>query len=269
MRAPLSWLRQHTDLSSDVGPDQVAAALVRVGLEEEALHRAEVTGPVVVGEVLVVEPEPQANGKPITWCQVRTGADQVRGIVCGAQNFGVGDQVVVALPGAVLAGGFEIAARHTYGHLSDGMICSARELGLGDDHEGIIVLSCLGLTAEPGTDAVALLGLDDVTVEVNVTPDRGYCFSLRGVAREYALSVGGAFRDPVGTDVVVPVPDGVGHPVRLSDEHPLRGRPGCDRYVARSSGASTRARPRRTSCSICCCSAECGQSRSPLTSPTT
>ena len=233
MRAPLSWLRQHTDLSTDVGPDQVAAALVRVGLEEEAMHRADVTGPVVVGEVLVVEPEPQTNGKPITWCQVRTGTEEVRGIVCGAQNFGVGDQVVVALPGAVLAGGFAISARRTYGHLSDGMICSARELGLGDDHEGIIVLSRLGLTAEPGTDAVALLGLDDVTVEVNVTPDRGYCFSLRGVAREYALSVGGAFRDPVGTDVVVPVPDGVGHPVRLSDEHPLRGRPGCDRYVAR------------------------------------
>ncbi len=234
MRAPLSWLRQHTDLTPDVGPEQVAAALVRVGLEEEALHRAEVTGPVVVGEVLVIEPEPQTNGKTITWCQVRTGADEVRGIVCGAQNFGVGDQVVVALPGAVLAGGFAISARRTYGHLSDGMICSARELGLGDEHEGIIVLSRLGLTAEPGTDAATLLGLDDVTVEVNVTPDRGYCFSLRGVAREYALSVGGAFRDPVGTDVVVPVPDGAGHPVRLSDEHPLRGRQGCDRYVART-----------------------------------
>ena len=233
MRAPISWLRQHTDLSSDVGPDQVAAALVRVGLEEEALHHPEVTGPVVVGEVLVVEPEPQTNGKPITWCQVRTGADQVRGIVCGAQNFGVGDQVVVALPGAVLAGGFEIAARHTYGHLSDGMICSARELGLGDDHEGIIVLSRLGLAALPGTDAVALLGLDDVTIEVNVTPDRGYCFSLRGVAREYALSVGGAFGDPVGADVVAPAADPRGHPVRLVDERPLRGRPGCDRYVAR------------------------------------
>lgn len=233
MRAPLSWLRQHTDLTPDATAEQVAAALVRVGLEEEGLHRAEVTGPVVVGEVLALEPEPQKNGKTINWCQVRVG-EAVNGIVCGAHNFSVGDQVVVALPGAVLPGGFAIAARRTYGHVSDGMICSARELGLGDDHAGIVVLARLALSAPPGTDAIALLGLDDVTVEANVTPDRGYCFSLRGIAREYALSTGGPFRDPVGADVVVPVPDHAGHPVRLADAAPVRGRQGCDRYVART-----------------------------------
>ncbi|HEX8497453.1 MAG TPA: phenylalanine--tRNA ligase subunit beta, partial [Actinomycetales bacterium] len=234
MRAPMSWLREHTGMADDVTPEQVAAALVRVGLEEEGLHRSDVTGPVVVGEVLSAEKEPQKNGKTISWCQVRTGPGEVRGIVCGADNFVAGDQVVVALPGAVLPGGFEIAARRTYGHVSDGMICSARELGLGDDHDGIIVLSTLGLAAEPGTDAVALLGLDDVTVEVNVTPDRGYCLSLRGLARELALSTAGTFIDPVGSDLLVPVPDDGGHPVRLADEQPLRGRPGCDRYVART-----------------------------------
>ena len=90
MRAPLSWLRRHTDLGPDVGPEQVAAALVRVGLEEEGIHRVDITGPVVVGEVLSAEPEPQSNGKTILWCQVRVGAgngpDDVRGIVCGAST---------------------------------------------------------------------------------------------------------------------------------------------------------------------------------------
>ncbi len=243
MRAPMSWLRRHTQMPDDATPEQVAAALVRVGLEEEGLHLADVTGPVVVGDVLSVQPEPQKNGKTITWCSVRVGSDDgsgdgsddgVRGIVCGAHNFAVGDQVVVALPGAVLPGGFAIAARRTYGHVSDGMICSARELGLGDDHEGIVVLSRLGLRAPAGTDAVALLGLDDATVEVNVTPDRGYCFSLRGVAREYALSAGVGFDDPVGPGLVVPSTGVAGHPVRLADDEQLRGRPGCDRYVART-----------------------------------
>ena len=233
MRAPLRWLREHTDLTADVSAEQVAAALVRVGLEEEGLHRADVTGPVVVGQVLVVEPEPQKNGKTIRWCQVDVGTE-VKGIVCGADNFAAGDQVAVALPGAVLPGGFEIAARRTYGHVSDGMICSARELGLGDDHEGIIVLARLGLVARPGADATELLGLGEATVEVNVTPDRGYCFSLRGIAREYALSTGGSFTDPVGPELAVPAPDDAGHLVRLADVAPVRGRQGCDRYVART-----------------------------------
>ncbi|MGN6610784.1 MAG: phenylalanine--tRNA ligase subunit beta [Angustibacter sp.] len=234
MRAPLSWLREHTDLRADTTPQQVLDALWRVGLEEEAVHGGDLTGPVVVGRVLSAQPEPQKNGKTINWCQVQVGpgADDVRGIVCGASNFGAGDAVVVALPGAVLPGGFQISARKTYGHVSDGMICSERELGLGDDHAGIIVLERPGPgDAEPGTDAIALLGLDDVAIEVNVNPDRGYCFSLRGIAREYALATGGRFTDPA--DVEVPAADGHGFPVALADEAPVRGRAGCDRYVAR------------------------------------
>src|SRR5690606_40801872 len=76
------------------------------------------------------------------------------------------------------------------------MIASARELGLGDEHDGILVLSSLGIDAPVGTDAIRLLGLDDVAVEINVTPDRGYAFSIRGVAREYAHATGAEFRDP-------------------------------------------------------------------------
>lgn len=240
MRAPLGWLGEYVALPADVTGEDVAAALVRVGLEEEAIHGSAVVGPLVVGRVLEFDEEPQRNGKTIRWCRVDVGSHGVpldgggfgpRGIVCGAHNFLVGDLVVVALPGAVLPGGFAIASRKTYGHVSDGMICSARELGLGEDHSGIIRLAEWGVEAEPGTDALTLLGLGEQTVEVNVTPDRGYAFSLRGIAREYAHSTGAAFSDPALVDVPPPSPDGF--PVRLTDEAPIRDRIGCDRYVAR------------------------------------
>lgn len=243
MRVPLSWLGEFAALPETVTPEQVHADLVRVGFEEESIRRFDVSGPIVVGEVLSQEPEPQSNGKTINWCQVRvapegqTAADggaDVRGIVCGAHNFGPGDRVVVTLPGAVLPGDFVIAARKTYGHVSDGMIASARELTLGEDHDGIIVLSRLGFTGdsepEVGTDALALLGLDQTAVEINVTPDRGYAFSIRGVAREYAHATGAAFTDPATT--VNPV-SGSGFPVSITDEAPIRGRVGASGFVAR------------------------------------
>ncbi|GAA4723264.1 phenylalanine--tRNA ligase subunit beta [Pedococcus ginsenosidimutans] len=243
MHAPVSWLRELADVPADATGADVAAALVRVGLEEEGLSGGDISGPLVVGRVLTVEPEPQKNGKTINWCTVDVGdhgqrvtEGKAQEIVCGAHNFTVGDLVVCVLPGGVLPGGFEISARKTYGHISNGMICSARELGLGDDHDGIIVLSeLLGEDAAaalaPGDDAIALLGLADEVVEVNVTPDRGYCFSLRGIAREYALSTGVAFRDPA--DLAVAQGQGAGYPVHLTDDAPVRGVVGCDRYVAR------------------------------------
>ncbi|HAN24629.1 MAG TPA: phenylalanine--tRNA ligase subunit beta, partial [Microbacterium ginsengisoli] len=200
MRIPLSWLREYVDVPADATPEDVLASFVSVGFEEEDVHSFDVTGPVVVGQVVSFEPEPQSNGKTIRWCQVDVGEANggVRGIVCGAGNFFAGDKVVVTLPGAVLPGPFPIAARKTYGHVSDGMIASARELGLGEDHSGILRLTELGLDPEVGTDAIALLGLDDVAVEINVTPDRGYALSLRGAAREYSHATGAAFRDPAG-----------------------------------------------------------------------
>ena len=140
MRVPLGWLGEYVELPDGVTGEQVAADLVRVGLEEEALHGSDLRGPLVVGRVLEFADEPQKNGKTIRWCQVDVGEGEPRGIVCGAHNFLAGDLVVVSLPGAVLPGGFEISARRTYGHVSDGMICSAKELGLGDEYEGIIRL---------------------------------------------------------------------------------------------------------------------------------
>ena len=219
------------ELDSKATPDDVMAELVKVGLEEEGAHGGDISGPVVVGEVLSFEPEEQKNGKTIRWCQVRvatSGEEAIRGIVCGAANFSVGDKVVVSLPGAVLPGGFEIAARKTYGHVSDGMIASAKELGLGDEHEGILVLSSIGLDAEIGIDAIALLGLDESAAEVNVTPDRGYCLSIRGIAREYSHATGVKFQDPV---LAIEQVTGSGFELQVSDDAPIHGKAGCSQFV--------------------------------------
>ncbi|GIT81127.1 phenylalanine--tRNA ligase beta subunit [Leifsonia sp. LS1] len=243
MRVPLSWLGEYVDLEPGTTADEVHAALVAVGLEEEDVHTFEISGPVVVGEVLDFVEEPQSNGKTIRWCQVRVapegrsaadGGEDVRGIVCGASNFLRGDKVVVTLPGSVLPGPFPIAARKTYGHVSDGMIASTRELGLGDDHAGILRLVTLGLDPEVGTDAISLLGLDDTAVEVNVTPDRGYAFSIRGIAREYSHATGAAFRDPAEAVAVAPAgAHAHGFSVAIDDRAPIRGRVGASVFVTR------------------------------------
>ncbi|BCW05424.1 phenylalanine--tRNA ligase subunit beta [Arthrobacter sp. NtRootA1] len=258
MRIPLSWLREFAQVPADATAEDVMADLVKVGFEEEEVHRPtdELTGPIVVGQVLSLVKEPQSNGKTINWCQVRVvpeGQDQtltgegidpsgVQGIICGAHNFVEGDKVVVTLPGAVLPGDFRISARKTYGHLSAGMIASVRELGIGDDHDGILVLSRIGLDPEIGTDAMQLLGLYDQAAEINVTPDRGYAFSIRGVAREYAHATGTSFVDPA-SKVNAPASLQGGYGVKLNDDAPIYGKPGCDRFVARTVRGVDASRP--------------------------
>jgi phenylalanyl-tRNA synthetase beta chain len=235
MRVPASWLADYVDLPEDVTAEHLHAALVKVGLEEEDVHGGEITGPVVVGQVLEFTPEPQSNGKTINWCLVDVGEAEPRGIVCGAHNFAVGDKVVVSLPGAVLPGPFPIAARKTYGHVSDGMIASARELGMGEEHDGILLLKSINLDPAVGVDALELLGLNDFAVEVNVTPDRGYAFSLRGIAREYSHSTGAAFHDPaLAPSVLALVEDApTGFSVTIADESPVRGTVGSSVFVTR------------------------------------
>ncbi len=233
MRVPLSWLGEYVTLPANATADSVMAELVKIGLEEEGSHSFDLQGPIVVGEVLEFVEEAQSNGKTIRWCQVRVAKDgesSVRGIVCGASNFEVGDKVVVTLPGAVLPGDFKIAARSTYGHTSDGMIASGRELGLSDDHDGILLLKNLGLDPEVGTDALELLALNDSAAEVNVTPDRGYCFSIRGIAREYSHASGARFTDPISR--INPVL-GTGFAVGITDQEPIRGKHGVIKFVTR------------------------------------
>ena len=230
MRAPLSWLAEHVDLPTGMTARELGEVLIRAGLEVETVDAvgADITGPVVVGRILAFVDEPQKNGKTIRWVQVDVGPAQnqphpehpqgCRSVVCGAHNFALGDLVVVSLPGSVLAGGFAIAARKTYGHVSDGMICAEDELGIGHDHTGIIVLPAhddAGRALEPGDDPSGVLHLRDDVLDIDVSPDIGYCLSIRGLAREAGQNLGRTFTDVI--DRATPAPVSAGYPVRLHD----------------------------------------------------
>ena len=197
MRLPYSWLRDVVQAGApgwDVPPDEMEQTLIRIGHEvEEIIPVGPATGPLTVGRVVEIE-ELTEFKKPIRAVKVDVGEAEPRDIVCGATNFAVGDLVVVALPGAVLPGDFTIATRKTYGRTSDGMICSTAELNLGTDHSGILVLP--PATAEPGTPAAYVLGLGDVVFHLAITPDRGYCLSVRGIAREIASAYDLDYVDP-------------------------------------------------------------------------
>lgn len=238
MRAPLSWLAEHVDLPDGMTGRELGEVLIRAGLEVERVEEvgAEVSGPVVIGRVLASVDEPQTNGKTIRWVQVDVGPAHnqphpdhpqgCRSVVCGAHNFSVGDLVVVSLPGAVLAGGFTISARKTYGHVSDGMICAEDELGIGNDHTGIIVLPPAddsGRPLQPGDDPSGVLHLRDDVLDIDVSPDIGYCLSIRGLAREAGQKLGVAFHDVVTR--ATPSSTADGYPVRLDD-------PACPLFVA-------------------------------------
>ena len=196
MRAPLSWIKEFVDIPSKITPLDIAQALIRVGFEvEEVINQgSDLTGPLVIGEVLTIE-EITEFKKPIRYVGVNCGEKETRFVICGATNFKVGDFVVVALPGAVLPGEFKIATRETYGKTSNGMICSARELGLGDDHSGIMVFQ-KGVVSV-GDDAIEALEIVDVIFDIAVNPDRGYALSIRGLAREVAGALNLKFTDPV------------------------------------------------------------------------
>lgn len=231
MKAPKSWILEYVDVPEGTTTDELTARLTLTGLKLESVTSPgrDITGPLVVGRVLTMDPEPQKNGKTINWCTVdvgdANGTGEPQGIVCGAHNFAPGDLVVTVLPGGVLPGGFEISARKTYGHVSAGMICSARELGLGEDHDGIIVLP--EGSGTPGEDVRPLLGLDEEVIELEINPDRAYALSLRGIAREVLVSVDGAsgFRDPALR--ATPAANDEGHPVVVEDAE------GCPVFVAR------------------------------------
>ena len=227
MRLSLDWLADVLQLPAGTTPDQVSDALLRIGFEVEELHTVpQTTGDLVVGQVLSIE-ELTGLKKPIRFCSVDVGpgngpggSDEPRGIICGATNFVAGDKVVVALPGAVLPGGFGIASRSTYGRISDGMICSDRELGTGNDHDGILVVDA---DDEVGGDARALIGADDTVIEMSITPDRGYALSVRGLGRELAAAFDVPFTDPAVRDL--PSRAEGGWPVTIAD--PV----GCGRFV--------------------------------------
>jgi phenylalanyl-tRNA synthetase beta chain len=196
MRAPLSWIREFVDIPATISADQISDALIRVGFEVEEIiiQGGELTGPLKFGKVLSIE-EITEFKKPIRYVGLDCGEGETRYVICGATNFALGDVVCVAIPGAVLPGNFVIAARETYGKTSNGMICSGRELGISEDHSGIMVFD--EGTVEIGGDAIAALEINDVIFDIAVNPDRGYALSIRGVAREVAASLNLKFVDPV------------------------------------------------------------------------
>jgi phenylalanyl-tRNA synthetase beta chain len=224
MRAVYSWL---TELVPGLpSPEQCSDALTAAGLKVESVEwlgagNSAIDG-VVVGQVVEIE-ELTGFKKPVRFCQVRVAeGGEPRGIVCGATNFVVGDRVPVALPGVELPGGFKIAARQTYDHTSDGMICSARELGMGDDHRGIMVLPS---DTPLGAEVASLFGWPDAVLEIEVTTDRGYALAHRGLARELATAFGLPFADPA--DVDLPAVTGSAGDVRIDDAI------ACSHYVLR------------------------------------
>jgi phenylalanyl-tRNA synthetase beta chain len=239
MKLPLSWLREYAPIESPVEPAEVARVLTSLKLEVESVEPVghDITG-VVIAQVLSIE-ELTEFKKPIRYCRMATedghslGSEGNFGVVCGATNFAVGDKVAMATPGATLPGGFEIGARTTYGKLSEGMICAADELGIGDDHSGILVLPA---AAPLGADFVGYAALRDDVFDITVTPDRGDCVSVRGVARELAIAFAVPFTDPA--DAGLPAHAGLGgdlgwvsSAVRLAS---IADPTACDRIVLRS-----------------------------------
>lgn len=215
MKIPLSWLREFAELPNDCTPELIESAFVKVGFEvEEIIMQGEdLNGPLVVAEVISIE-ELTEHKKPIRYVGLDCGEGSTRYVICGARNFSEGDLVVAALPGAVLPGNFAISARETYGKTSNGMICSARELGISDDHQGIIVLE--RSVAPVGTDAIELLQINEMIIDVAVNPDRGYALSARGLARELAISLGVPFKDPGLVDYLHGVSQKSGDAVQVS-----------------------------------------------------
>jgi phenylalanyl-tRNA synthetase beta chain len=179
LRAPLSWIREFTPVAASTA--EIAEALDQLGLEVEAIDEPgrDVNG-VVVAQILDVVPHPDAD--KVRLAEVDFGDGQLR-VVCGAPNIEAGMLVPFARVGAVLPGDFRIERRKIRGVVSEGMLCSARELGLGDDHAGILELPA---DAKPGTDVRDVLGLDDVVFDLSITPNRPDAMGIVGVARDLA-----------------------------------------------------------------------------------
>ena len=184
MHISLTWLSRHLDLS-DLGPGELADLLTFAGIEVEGIQtRGVASDKVVVGQVAQADPHPNADRLKL--CQVTTGGGSLHQIVCGASNYKAGDKVPLALPGAVLPGGFEIKRGQIRGVESAGMMCSERELGLSDDHSGILILPEDAPVGAPLREVVPA----DTVFEVEITPNRPDLLSHFGMARELAALTG-------------------------------------------------------------------------------
>ncbi|MFZ5571942.1 MAG: phenylalanine--tRNA ligase subunit beta [Thermodesulfobacteriota bacterium] len=179
MKISLKWLQEY--VSVDMPPADLADALTMMGLEVESVaDRYGYLDTVVVGRITEITPHPESAGLKI--CRVDTGA-QSRTVVCGAPNATIGLMAPMALPGTVMPDGTRLETRMVRNQVSEGMLCSAGELGLGADRSGLMALP--GSTPA-GTPLAAALGLADAILEVELTPNRADCLSVMGIAREVA-----------------------------------------------------------------------------------
>jgi phenylalanyl-tRNA synthetase beta chain len=231
MRVPLSWLGVHVDIEG-VSAGTLAERLTFAGVEIETVHRVgdDLAG-ILTARVLEVAPHPDAD-RPVL-VRVDAGGED-RSVVCGARNFAAGDVVPWAAPGAKLPGGVEIGRRQVRGAWSDGMLASARELGVFDDHSGILVLPP---DTPVGADVVEAVGLRDAVLDVKTAPNRGDILSMRGIAREVALLLGTELK-PLDLTVPETGPEAAGlASVEVADPE------GCPLYAARVVEGLDAARP--------------------------
>ncbi|HEY6708742.1 MAG TPA: phenylalanine--tRNA ligase subunit beta [Actinomycetota bacterium] len=230
MRVPLSWLSEHVDV--DVPVATLADKLTFAGIEIETIHRVgdDLAG-ILTARVLEVTQHPDADR--LVLVRIDAGGEE-RTVVCGARNFAPGDVVPWAAPGAKLPGGIEIGRRKVRGALSDGMLASARELGVFDDHSGILVLPP---DIPVGTEVVEAVDLRDSVLEVKTAPNRGDILSMRGIAREVAILLGKELKP---LDLTVPE---TGPPAETLASVAVEDTEGCPLYAARVIQGLDAARP--------------------------
>jgi phenylalanyl-tRNA synthetase beta chain len=217
MRVSLEWLREYVEVPGDV--DELAHRLDMSGTKVEKIHRpGEGVEGLVVAEVAEIEPHPNADN--LAMVTVSVGSNDTQRVVCGAKNFKVGDRVVLARVGARIPG-MEITERKIRGEVSRGMLCSAAELGLSKDAAGLLILQP---DAPLGEDVGGLLHLDDVILELEITPNRADCMSLIGIAREVAALYGSTLTVPVTGEPGGSLEHGLS--VEIADPT------GCPRYLA-------------------------------------
>ncbi len=229
MRAPLTWIREFTPVDAPIS--DISDALNQLGLEVEGIDEpGREIGGVVVARILEVMPHPDADR--IRLADVDAGNGPVR-VVCGAPNIEKGMVVPFAQVGAHLPGDFKIERRKIRGQVSEGMLCSARELGLGDDHDGILSLPA---DAPLGTDVREVLGLDDVVFDLSITPNRPDAMGIVGVARDLAAHFSLPFSLPApDAGAVVTELDGATVVVEATER--------CPRFVAMVAGVTMGASP--------------------------
>jgi phenylalanyl-tRNA synthetase beta chain len=220
MKVSLSWLQSYIDIQMDV--EALADMLTMAGLEVDAVHdRYDSLSTVMVGQITSIAPHPKAD--KLQLCDVRAGAQSYR-VVCGAPNAAAGIRVPLALPGTELIDGTFLSEGKIRGEVSQGMLCSEFELGLGSDSSGLMVLDSSLTDGMPLNEA---LGLSDAVLEIDLTPNRPDCLSVLGVAREIAAYQGRTIKRP---DLRLPQTEGdIDDFTSVTIEAPSH----CPRYTAR------------------------------------